>query len=185
MDSVSVVIAGQDRCPKAHSWFYKGILLSKEDYLRNYGDLQKCILGQVSILPTQLIYSLCNKLEELRSRSLGLFGVQTTSTNIQRHRTVQNRIFNRLQLHTTWQLLNKLLLVQLKELDWQGFFPFIFFSFFFFNKSKYFTTLVTHCVSRCASCQVSFCSDLFTNFIIVISQSCAAVKHEIHCILSG
>ena len=136
MDSVSVVIAGQDRCPKAHSWFYKGILLSKEDDLRNYGDLQKCILGQVSILPTQLIYSLCNKLEELRSRSLGLFGVQTThsnvqitSTNIQRHRTVQNRIFNRLQLHTTWQLLNKLLLFQLKELDWQGFFSFIFFFF--------------------------------------------------------
>ena len=45
--------------------------------------------------------------------------IQITSTNIQRYCTVQNKIFNMFGEtgnHMTWQLLNKLLFIQLKNL---------------------------------------------------------------------
>ena len=64
--------------------------------------------------------------------------VQIASTNIQRYCTVQNRIFNRFGEtgnHPTWQLLNKLLFIQFKELIGR----------LFFNQSKYSTSLVTTC----------------------------------------
>ena len=88
------------------------------------GSIPGCLLGLVLC---RLAYSCSTATHTvLMSRVLSncLSNVQTTSTNIQRYCTVHNRFFNRFGEtgnRTTWQLLTKLLLVKMKEPDWQVF----------------------------------------------------------------
>ena len=87
--------------------------------------------------------------------------IQIKRTNTQCYCTVQKQILNRFE--------------ETVATPWHNNFWINYCSFssnepdcrlFFFNQSNYSTTLVTHHISCRASCQLSFCLDMFTNFSI-------------------
>ena len=87
-----------------------------------------------------------------------LCNVQITSTNIQRCCTVQNRIFNR--FGELWQPNDNNIWMIFRSVEGTWL------TGYFFNESKYSTIPITLHVSRRSSCQLSFCSDMFTKFTI-------------------